>query len=204
MVHSTKLIATVAAVVSTMAAAAPAQVVTTSSGDVALLATLNQKNVIDHLIVGDSVEVEMAQLAASRTQNAAVRDYANMLVKDHSAHLDNLRKLADKKDIGREANPIDTSGAHLAGILSRLRSMGANSPVGFDRAFIQAQIDHHNAAIAGFVAMKPAAKDDDVQQDMDKTLPVLQNHLSRAKEVLAQLGAPPADSMMKMKKPPTR
>jgi putative membrane protein len=181
------------------ASVAAAQVTTSSSGDVSML---SQKNIVDHMIVGDSIEIAMAQLAESRTQNAAVRDFAKQLVTDHQAHLDNLHKLAGKKDIGREANPADMSGAHFAGELARLQAMPADS--GFDRAFIQAQIQHHQADINALKTMRAAAKDDDVQQDIDKTLPILESHLSRANEVAAQLGRPgmAPDSMKRMGKPP--
>lgn len=165
---------------------ASAQVtVTNSAGDVQLF---SQKNVVDHLIVGDSIEVDMAQLASSRTQNAAVRDLAAMLVTDHTAHLGNLRKLAGKSDIGREANAADTSSTHLLRILTQLKTMPADS--GFDRAFVQAQIDHHREAIASLKSMRAAAKDDDLQHDIDRTLPVLETHLSRATQVAAQLAIP--------------
>lgn len=173
---------------------ATAQVVTNSGGDVVML---SQKNVVDHLIVGDSIEVDMAQLASSRTQNTAVRDLASMLVTDHTAHLDNLRKLAGKSDIGREASSGDTSSTHLLRVLTQLKTMPADS--GFDRAFVQAQIDHHRDAIASLKVMRSAAKDDDLQQDIDKTLPLLEQHLSRATQVAAQLAIPsiPADTTLK-------
>lgn len=167
------------------ASIAAAQVTTTSGGDVV---TFSQKNLVNHLIVGDSIEVEMAQLAASRTQNAAVKDFANQLITDHKAHLDKLNKLAGKSDIGREANPSDTSGAHLAGWLASLKSMAADS--GFDRAFVQDQIEHHQATINGLKTMRAAAKDDDVQHDIDATLPVLEKHLSSAQQLAAQLNKP--------------
>jgi putative membrane protein len=168
------------------ALAAQGQVrVTTSSGEVVML---TQKNVVDHMIVGDSIEVEMAQLAAMRTQNTAVKDFANLLVTDHRKHLDNLRKLAGKGDIGREANATDTSGAQAARIFGQLQSMAADS--GFDRSFIREQIQHHQREIDGLKMLRPAAKDDDLQHDIDRTMPILQQHLSRAKAVAAQLGMP--------------
>jgi putative membrane protein len=159
-----------------------------------------QKNLINHLIVGDSLEVEMAQLAVTRTQNAAVKEFANQLLTDHKAHLETLNKLAGKSDIGREANPADTTGAHLAGVLKSLQSMAADS--GFDRAFVQEQINHHQAAINGLKKMRAAAKDDDVQKDIDKTLPVLESHLSRATQVAATLTKPDVKSDAPAIKPP--
>jgi putative membrane protein len=184
--HLSRLTTTGIAVVlaSLTASAAGAQVTTTSAGDVSMF---SQKNLIDHLIVGDSLQVELAQLAVTRTQNAAVKEFANQLVTDHRAHLDNLNKLAAKSDIGREANPADSSGARFAGVLKNLQSM---SEAGFDQAFVQAQIMYARQSIDGLKKWRAAAKDDDVQKDIDKTLPVLEKHLSAATQVSAQLGKP--------------
>jgi putative membrane protein len=184
--HLSRLTTTGIAVVlaSLTASAGGAQVTTTSAGDVSMF---SQKNLIDHLIVGDSLEVEMAQLAITRTQNAAVKDFANQLVTDHSTHLATLTKLAGKSDIGREANSADSSAARFAGVLKNLQSM---SETGFDQAFIQAQIMYHRQSIDGLKKWRAAAKDDDVQKDIDKTLPVQETHLSRATQVAAQLGKP--------------
>jgi len=193
------------AAVVTLCIAAPtsaAQVtVTTSGGEVV---QFNQKNLVDHMIVGDSIEVEAAKLAAARSQNAAVKDLANMLITDHTSHLDGLHKLAAKGDIGRQPNAADTSGVMEIRMLDQLRSMSADS--GFDRAFVREQIMHHTRAIDALKMLRPAAKDDDLQHDIDRTMPVLERHLAQAKQVAAQLGIP-ADSMkmtmpMPMKKPP--
>jgi putative membrane protein len=169
------------------ASIASAQVTTTSGGDVTMF---SQKNLVNHLIVGDSIEVEMAQLAASRTQNAAVKDFANQLVTDHKAHLDQLSKFAANAAIGREANASDTSGAHLAGLLAGLKTMPADST--FDRAFVQEQIAHHQAVINSLKTMRAAAKDADLQKDLDATLPVLEKHLSTAQQLASQLNKPGA------------
>jgi putative membrane protein len=185
----------------TAASISRAQVtIKTSGGEVV---QFSQKNLVDHMIIGDSIEVEAAKLAAARTQNAAVKDLANMLVTDHSSHLDNLHKLAGKKDIGREANPADTSESMAIRMLTEMRSMPADS--GFDREFVRHQIMHHMHEIDALKTLRPAAKDDDLQHDIDRTMPVLERHLAQARQVGAQLGIKP-DSMrmsMPMKKPPT-
>ena len=167
------------------ASAAAAQVTTTSGGDVTMF---SQKNLVNHLIVGDSIEIEMAQVAASRTQNAAVKDFANQLVTDHKAHLEQLNKFAASASIGREASASDTAGTHLAGLLAGLKTMPADST--FDRAFVQEQIEHHQATIDGLKSMRSAAKDAELQKDIDATLPILEKHLSSAQQLASQLGKP--------------
>ena len=151
----------------------------------------NQKQVVDHLIVGDSLEVQMAQIAASRTGNAAVRNFANVLVTDHTKHLAALRKLAGKRDIGRAANSADSTGMFTGRMLSRMQSMAADS--GFDRMFVSQQVRHHMRALAELSSLRAVAKDDDLQQDIDATRPVLERHLALARGLAAQMGIP-ADS----------
>jgi predicted outer membrane protein len=171
------------------AARGTAQVkVTTSNGDVV---TYTEKNLVDHLIVGDSIELEMAQLAVMRTQNTAVRDYANMLVTDHRNHLEALRKIAAEHDVGRQALASDTAGVEAIRALTSLREMPADS--GFDNAFVRQQIAHHKQDIIELKMFGGAAKDDDLKDDIKHTLPVLERHLARAREVAAHLGIP-ADS----------
>jgi len=162
--------------------------VTTSNGEVM---TYTEKNLVDHMIVGDSIELEMAQLAVMRTQNTAVRDFANMLINDHKAHLENLRKAAAEHDVGRQALPSDTSGAQMIRELTNLKAMAADS--GFDNAFVRGQIEHHKQEIIALKMFGGAAKDDDVKDDVKHVMPVLERHLARAREVAAHLGLP-ADS----------
>jgi putative membrane protein len=200
--HLLATCAAAAAMLCGVGSLASAQVtVKTSGGEVV---QLTQKNLVDHLIVGDSLEVEAAKLAVARTQNAAVKDFANTLITDHTNHLENLNKLAGKHDIGREANAADTSNAMAIRILTTMRDMPADS--GFDRAFVRQQIRHHMHEIDALKMLRPAAKDDDLQHDIDRTMPVLERHLSLARQVGAQIGVT-ADSMpmkMPMTKPPTR
>lgn len=157
--------------------------VTTSTGEVMIF---TEKNLVEHMIVGDSVELEMAQLAVSRTQNTAVRDFANMLVTEHQGHLESLRKIAAEDDVGRQASASDTAAAAAIRALASLREMQADS--GFDRAFIREQIRFHSQEIIALKMFGGAAKDDDLEDEVQRTLPIMERHLARAREVAATLG----------------
>jgi predicted outer membrane protein len=167
--------------------------VTTSAGDVA---TVSQKHVVNHLIVGDSLELEAAQLAASRSQNAAVKEFANAVVADNRTHLENLQTLASKTDLGREANPADTAEEKS---YAKLHAEGADAA--FDQAFVNAQIENHTREVAALKSLRASVKDSDLQQDIDAAIPVAERHLEAAKQIAAQLAAP-ADNAA-AKKPPT-
>jgi predicted outer membrane protein len=147
----------------------------------------------------------MAKLAAMRTQNSAVKDFANMLVTDHEGHLEALRKMAGEHDIGRQALASDTSGAAAIRALTNLQSMAADS--GFDREFVRDQIEHHKQELIAIKMFGGAAKDDDLKDDLKRATPLLERHLARARAVAAQLGMPadttgaPAAATVTPKKP---
>lgn len=176
--------------------------VTTSNGEVT---TYTQKNLVDHLIIGDSIEIEMAKLAAMRTQNTAVKELANMLVTDHEGHLEALRKIAAEHDVGRQPLASDTAGAAAIRALTNLQSMAADS--GFDHEFVRQQIEHHKQELIAIKMFGGAAKDDDLKDDLKRATPLLERHLARARAVAAQLGMPadttasPAAATVTPKKP---
>lgn len=156
--------------------------VTTSAGDVMIF---NQKNLADHLIVVDSVALETAQLAAKRTQNVAVRDFATMLVTDYTARLAAARKAAADDDVGRQASASDTAGAVGIRALTNLNSLPADSS--FDKEFIREQLRLQQQEIVTLKMLGGAAKDDDLKDEIKAALPMHERHLARAREVAAQL-----------------
>jgi putative membrane protein len=172
------LAATVLAVAHLTGSAARAQVVTSSGGEVS--GTL-QKKIVDRMIVSDSIEIEMARLATSRTKNPAVRDLATLLVSGHRAHLDTLHKLALSPDVGRAA---DSESASDVRALERLQSMPADSA--FDRAFVDAEVQLHQQTIDNLKKWRTVATNPALQQDIDHTIPLLESHLARAQAVAAK------------------
>ena len=164
-------------------ATATAQVkVTTSAGDVVIF---SEKNLADHLIVVDSVALETAQLAAKRTQNVAVRDFATMLATDYTARLAAARKAAADDDVGRQTSASDTAGAVAIRALTNLNSLPADSS--FDKEFVREQLRMQQQEIVTLKMLGGAAKDDDLKDEIKAALPMHERHLARAREVAAQL-----------------
>jgi predicted outer membrane protein len=175
--------------------------VATSTGEV--MKPLSQKNVVNQLIVRDSLQVELAQLAASRSQNAAVKELANTLTTDARAHLENLQKLAGK-DVGREAAAApDQSAAAVTAALAKLQAIPADNAAEFDKAFIDAQIALLESAVKAFPTYT-AATDDDLKQDLAKAAPIAQKNLDAAKAVSSQLAKPDMKKPDSTAKPPAK
>ena len=164
---------------------ARAQVVTASGGEVAL--KLTQKNAVDQLIVRDSLELAISELAASRSQNAAVKEFAATLAADAKTRWENLTKVAAKADVGREAAMADKTAANLSAIAAKVQGVPADSAAEFDRAFVEAEIALHENELASYAAIKSAATDTDLKADIESGAALAQKHLDAAKALSGQL-----------------
>jgi putative membrane protein len=147
---------------------------------------MSDANIMAHMLAGDSLEIEMARLAAERAGDPEVREYARMLVDEHTRHLTTSLETARAPDIGAVPAPGDRHAVALRRQLSQLRAM--DSSPAFDRTFLRYQIRNHDHDLNGLRAMRPAARDDDLQQLIDETLPVLERHLTRARELGGRIG----------------
>jgi putative membrane protein len=126
-------------------------------------------------IKGDTAEVAIAQLAASKGSTAAVKDFANMLVTDHGAHKQKLVDLANSAGVAVPTEPADEGHANL---LKLQKLSGAE----FDKTFAQMLVESHKKGIAKNEAQ---AKSGDPQTAAiaAETLPVLRKHLDTAKSL---------------------
>jgi putative membrane protein len=142
-------------------------------------------HMIHYVIVGDSMEVEIARLAETRAASAEVRAFARMLVTDHSASLAEDLEMAKDEDLGRTPHPNDHSFHHLTSVWNELRGLTGSA---FDRAFLQRVAMKHQSAIAAYRTLEPSARDDDLEKLLEDRVPILERHLNRAREIAGTLG----------------
>src|ERR671915_142459 len=106
-----------------------------STGDVETsFAGWGDGNIIHYVIVGDSMEVELARLAETGAASAEVRDFARMLLTDHSAYLAEDLEMNKDEQLGRMANPSDNTLSRLTGVWNELNGLNGTA---FDRAFLR-------------------------------------------------------------------
>jgi putative membrane protein len=122
-------------------------------------------------------EVQVAQEAANKASDPAVKDFAGRLLKDHTAANDELVKLANSKGVEVPAAP---------GYLKRRAEdkMAKRSGADFDQHFVrEVGIKDHEKDIKAFEKESEKAKDPDLKAWVDKTLPTLREHLAMAQKL---------------------
>lgn len=139
---------------------------------------------------GDQFEIQSGQLALQMSSNAAVRNFANMLIADHARM---SQALAAAATAGRLTPPAPALLPAQQATLDQLRTTGPN----FDAAFRGVQIGGHRQALQ---LMQNYAASGDVpvlRNAAQQAIPIIQSHLAQAQ--LLSVGAPPPPPM-----PPVR
>ncbi len=123
-------------------------------------------------------EIEMGKLAEQKSQNPEIKKFGQMLVTDHTAAGNELKALAAKKNI---TLPADT-GSHK----SMIESLGKESGAGFDKAYINAMVSHHEDDLKAFQKQAENSADPDVKAFAAKIVPVLRKHFDAVKALEAK------------------
>ena len=92
--------------------------------------------------IGDMYEIQAADMALERTENAQVRELAQMIKTDHTAASERLRAAAQAAG---ETLPTELD-ERRQGMLDNLRA--ASSAEEFDRVYIAQQVAAHEEALA--------------------------------------------------------
>lgn len=133
------------------------------------LATADQEFILA-AAQGGMTEVKLGELAAQNGVRAEVKEFGQMMIKDHSAINADLKTLATQKGV---ALPDGLDAKHQ----KMVDKIAALSGSAFDEAYVAAMVKDHKADAKEFKAESAATKDADIKSFVNKSLPVVQSHL---------------------------
>lgn len=125
---------------------------------------------------GGLMEVQLGEMAAKQATTTAVKEFARMIVKDHSQVNDELKSLAASKNISIPTTPGEDHMEHI-------NKMREKTGTDFDKDYISLMVDDHKGDVFDFEKAAQNAKDPDVRAFASKYVPTLKSHLERAKTV---------------------
>ena len=159
-------------VILALAAAAPLALAAENSPDTSFYRALAE---------GGMSEVDLAKLAEQKTEDPKIKDFAAMMVQDHSAANEKLDSLASAKRV-----PIPrTLGASEMGARSRLEGLNRES---FDKSYIKSQVKAHEDTVALLKKEISSGQDSDARAFAQSILPTVEHHLEAARSLAAEEG----------------
>ncbi len=116
-------------------------------------------------------EVAVSEVALPRLTHPQAKEFATMMVSDHTGANAELKALAQAKGVALPAKEPDT------------RKWSAGKERNLDKAYMDKMVDDHQDAVELFAKASKKSDDADVQAFAAKTLPTLQHHLTQAKAI---------------------
>lgn len=139
-----------------------------------------QSAYIPNAAMGDMYEIQAADIALQRSQNARVKELAQMIRTDHAAASNAMKAMLPQAAPGTTApTALDQ---RRQGLIDNLRSAPA---AGFDAAFIDQQIAAHNEALTLHRGFSNA--DSPLAAHARSVVPKIEGHLRMAEQIKAAL-----------------
>jgi len=125
-------------------------------------------------------EMDMAMLAMQKSQNADVKDYANMIQSDHRNAVEDLTDLMKDKNVSQPSVLTPEAKADI-------EKMTALSGAEFDREFVNMMVSDHQKMVEMFRDQAAIAQNPDVKKYAEDLLPKLQMHSDKAQKLQSKL-----------------
>lgn len=146
-------------------------------------ADVNKDSKLIREVASDNLfEIRLGTIAKSKATNAAVKQFGEQTVADHTWMLENWRDLVKKSGFPFQPGLQDEQEREV----KRVEKL---SGAEFDRAYMTAMIQNHQNAVAKFENGRNTANSEAVRTRLSSDLPALRQHLNLAIEVGGQVGA---------------
>jgi putative membrane protein len=134
-------------------------------------------------------EITMSKMAQERGHLAAVKDYADGLIRDHHAADQKLLAYAERQNMNMAA--IGRPGDAMAHGTLAMTDLTQATKVEFDFNFARKMVADHQAAIDIADTAQRLARDPELRGLIGDMLPTLREHLGGAEGLLASIPEPP-------------
>jgi len=124
----------------------------------------------------DMLEAHMGQVAQEKSSNQGIKDFAQMLVTDHTNDYQQLSTIV-KKDSGTVPNGLDAARNRMIAPFEKLKGPA------FDRRFLQDMVAGHQKAIAEYEREAKDGQNPDLKSYANQALPTLHKHLDTARDL---------------------
>lgn len=143
-------------------------------------ANSQDKTFVKDAIETNLAEIELGQLALSKSSNAQVRQFAQKMIDDHSKLNDKLKGIAPQIGVSIPSSPSVKD--HAVKV-----KLDAESGATFDKGYINAMVSGHRAADADFKKEEANGQDPQVKSAATEAEPTVAEHLRMAEDIQSKL-----------------
>lgn len=157
-----------------------ARIMTTAAAAPASAAPIAGDAFVRESLAGDIFEVESSRLALERASDERLRQFAQMMVDDHSQAHDRLMQAADVQG-------IEVSGRPTPRQIAMLERLAGLEGTAFDLEYSQAQVDAHQQAVTLHERFLQTGRNPQLQAQAEERLPIIRGHLEEIRPLAEEL-----------------
>ena len=132
------------------------------------------------------IDIEAADLALKRTQNNAVKAFAEEMARDHTAVNKQALALLDKLRVKPEDN--DTSKSLIAAASKEREELSKLSGPTFDKAYAQNEVAYHQTVNSALeTTLIPSAQNAELKSLLQTGLKLFREHQQHAERLVGEL-----------------
>jgi putative membrane protein len=151
-------------------------------------AAMTDQQFVDFVAQTDMTEAHLGQLAADKATSQDVKDFAQMLVTDHTADYKTLGTLATKAGLNVPKG-LDATHDKMIAPFEKLKGAA------WDSHYEREMIMGHQKAIAQFKQAADSLQNADLKTYASQTIPTLEKHLQAAQDLMKNKGKKGASKM---------
>ncbi len=129
------------------------------------------KNFLEEATQSAREEVAISQIAVTKASHPQVREFAQMMVSDHEGAGTALSSLVTVRGVAVDAKRVN---------VQRWEKKSAKE---FDKDYMEKMVDDHEKAVKLYEKQSTKGEDPELMAFASKTLPTLQTHLAKAREI---------------------
>jgi putative membrane protein len=138
------------------------------------------------VVTANQVDIDAGKLAKSKASSKEVKDFAQLMITDHSGVNKSATELVTKLHVTPEPSP--TSESLKKGGDENLANLKKLSGAAFDKAYIDHEVAYHQAVLdAVDKTLIPSAQNAELKALLVKVRPAFVAHLEHAKHLQASL-----------------
>ncbi len=139
------------------------------------------------VVTANQVDIDAGKLAKERSSTASVKEFAELMITDHTGVNKQAVELVTKLKVTPEDNP--TSKSLKEGGDKNLAHLKTLKGAAFDKAYIDHEVAYHQQVLdAVDKTLIPSATNADLKALLVKVRPAFVAHLEHAKKVQSSLG----------------
>jgi putative membrane protein len=148
-------------------------------------AVLTDANIVYILDGANHLDSLAGSIAATKGTNAEVREFGQMMMRDHHALRQQGQDLARKLGVTPAPPANDTHAADVERTTTTLNDVAKGRD--FDKAYIDNEVTYHKAVLENATIAMSAAQNAEIKNLIQKAAPTIQAHLDSAQAIQSKM-----------------